>query len=223
MRPPARSAVEPEARQVLVDEMRRRDLEALYIRAIRHDAVPPQRPDLVRLGIDEALLYRPHILTLLRRVRLVQHLVVDGDQFRVLVTRVVLGIDRGRQQLLNVHQRVYDAVAGRFDDDVEIALAHRVEPWAGRHDLLRHMQPDLAPLVDDPGRDILVGLIHVAVEQLERQTLGAGFFEQPPRLGARLLDVGPITRELLQLFLGRRQRRAGVDDAADGLHDSDLG
>ena len=50
-----------------------------------------------------------------------------------------------------------------------------------------------------------------------------GLLQQPLRLGPRLLDVGPKPGELLQFLLGRRQRRAGKDDAADRVHIGDLG
>ena len=46
--------------------------------------------------------------------------------------------------------------------------------------------------------------------------------QQASRLGARLLDIGPVADHLLQLLLGRGQRRAGEDDAADRLDDGDL-
>ena len=64
----------------------------------------------------------------------------------------------------------------------------------GRHHFLRHLEPDLAPFVDDPGGNVFVGLIDVAVQQLESEPLGAGFLQQPLRLGARLLDIGPDSR-----------------------------
>ena len=70
---------------------------------------------------------------------------------------------------------------------------------------------------------IFVGLVDVAVQQLEAEPLGAGLLQQPLRLGARLLDVGPEPGDLLQLLLGRGQRRAGEDDAADRMHVGDLG
>ena len=102
--------------------------------------------------------------------------------------------------------------------DVEVAAAQRLVERAGRQHPLRHLEADLAPLVDHPGGDVFVGLVDVAVHQLEAQALGAGLLQQPPRLGARLLDVGPEAGDLLQLLLGRGQRRAGEDDAADGVH-----
>ena len=71
---------------------------------------------------------------------------------------------------------------------------------------------------------IFVGLVDIAVEQLEAEPLGSRLLQQPLRLGARFLDVGPVTRPAVsQLLLGRGQRRAREDDAADRLHVGDLG
>ena len=77
-------------------------------------------------------------------------------------------------------------------------------PRAGRQHPLRHLEADLAPFVDQPGADIFVGLVDVAVQQLEAEALGAGLLQQPLGFGPRLLDVGPVPGELLQLVLGRR-------------------
>src|SRR6516164_2173277 len=102
-------------------------------------------------------------------------------------------------------------------------LAHRLDPGTGRDDTLRHVEPDFAPLVDQPGRDIFVGLVDVAVQQLEAEAIGPRLLQQPPRLGPRFLDVGPEPGNLPQLRSGRRQRRAGKDEAADGVHNGDRG
>ena len=94
---------------------------------------------------------------------------------------------------------------------------------ADRHDALRHAQPDFAPLVDQPRRYELVGLIDVAVEQLEGESLGSRRLQQAPRLGARFLDVWPVARQRLELGAGGRQRRAGKYDAAHRVHVGDFG
>ena len=144
------------------------------------------------------------------------------DFLRVVVIAVILAGDRGGQRLLQVEQRIDHAVAGRFEHDVEIAVAHRLEPGPGRHDPLLDLQSDLAPLVDQPGRDVFEGLVDIAVEKLEGEPLGPGLLQQPPRLGPRLFDVGPEPGDLLQLLFGRRQWRAGEDDPADRLDDRDF-
>src|SRR5947208_12612852 len=97
--------VEPQPRQVLIDEMGGRDLEALEIGAVRHDAVPPQGPDLMRLFVEDVFLQLAHQLALPRRIGLAQHLVVKRDFGGVLVMSVILGRDRGRQYLLHIEWR----------------------------------------------------------------------------------------------------------------------
>ena len=92
-----------------------------------------------------------------------QHLVVQLDRLRVLVPAVALRRGRAGQFLLHVERRVDDAVARRLDHDIEIAAAQRLVPRARRHRPLGHLQSDLAPFVDQPGADVFVGLIDVAV------------------------------------------------------------
>src|SRR5438477_8456686 len=92
--PPAPSLVEPDRGQVLVDEVRRGDLEPLDVGAVGHDAVPPQRIDLVRLLIEHVILEFAHQGALLLRVGLVQHRVVELDLARILVVAVILTVDR---------------------------------------------------------------------------------------------------------------------------------
>ena len=176
----------------------------------------------MRLFVEDVFLQLAHQLALPRRIGLAQHLVVKRDFGGILVMSVILGRNRGRQYLLHIERRVDDAPAGRLDDDIEIAVAHCVEPRAGRHDLLRHLETHFAPLVDQPGGDVFVRLIDIAVEELEGEPLGAGLLQEAPRLGARFLDIRPIAGDLLQFLLCRRERRAGEDHAADRLHDRDL-
>jgi hypothetical protein len=65
-----------------------------------------------------------------------------------------------------------------FKDDVEISAAHRVEPGARRHHAPRHVQPDLAPLVDEPSGNVFEGLVDIAVQQFETETLRSGPFDR---------------------------------------------
>src|SRR5438045_128360 len=139
------SFVEPETCQILIDEMRRCDLEPLQIRPVRHDAVPPQCPDLVRLLVEHIGLETAHQLALFCRIGLVQHLLIERDLRGVLVMTVIFGRHRGRQYLLYIERRVDDAPTRRLDDDIEIAVAHRIKPGARRQDLLRHVKTGLAP------------------------------------------------------------------------------
>ena len=110
-----------------------------------------------------------------------------------------------RQVFADIGERIDDVLAIALGRDVEIAAAHRLEPRPGRQHPLGDVQSDLAPLVDDPDAVVFIGLIDVAVQQLEAEPFGAGLLQQPPRLGPRLFDVGPIAGDLLQLLLGRRR------------------
>src|SRR3954454_18932924 len=56
------------------------------------------------------------------------------------------------------------------------------------------MQPDLAPLIDEPDADGLIWLVDAARRQFETQVLGAGLLQQSFCPGARILDIGPIPR-----------------------------
>ena len=72
----------------------------------------------------------------------------------------ILAVDKGGQILLHIERRVRQAVAIGFKDDVEISAAHCVEPEGPvGHHALCHVQPDLAPLVDEPGGDVFEGLV----------------------------------------------------------------
>jgi len=74
-------------------------------------------------------------------------------------------------------------VAIGFKDDVEISAAHCVEPGGPvGHHALCHVQPDLAPLVDEPSSDVFEGLVDIAVQQLETETLRSGLFQETPPL-----------------------------------------
>ncbi len=108
-----------------------------------------------------------------------------------------------RQVFGAVEQRIDDVLAIAVHHRLEIAVAHGLAEGAGLQHPLGHLDPDLAPLVDDPQPVELVGLVDIAVEQLEGQVLLPGFLEQPSCLGARLLDIGPKAGQLLQLCLGR--------------------
>src|SRR5712691_4825002 len=52
--------VEPDPCQILIDEMGRGDFETLHIGPIRHDPMPPQRPDLMRLFVEHVGLEAAH-------------------------------------------------------------------------------------------------------------------------------------------------------------------
>src|SRR6202040_549600 len=110
-----------------------------------------------------------------------------------------------RQVLCAIEQRVDNVLAIAVEHRFELATAQRLAKGPGRHHPLSYLYADLAPLVDDPKGIELVGLIDIAVEQLESQPLGACFLQQPPRLGPRLFYVRPVAGQLLQFCPGRRK------------------
>src|SRR5436190_14480902 len=128
-----------------------------------------------------------------------------------------------RQVFADIGERVDDVLAVPFGGDVEVAVAHRLKPRAGRLHALGHLEADFAPLIDHPDAVIFVRLIRRAVEQLEAQILGARLLQQPLRLGTRFLDIGPIAGELLQLLFVRGERRTGKGDATYGTDNRHLG
>src|SRR5712691_9053309 len=69
--------IEPDGRQVLIEEMARADLPPLHIRLVWDDAVPPYHPDLVRLGVDHVFLELAHQGALLGKVGLAEHFTVE--------------------------------------------------------------------------------------------------------------------------------------------------
>src|ERR1700757_5135257 len=153
--------VQPDRCQILVQIMARADLPALYVVSVGDDPIPPQHRELVRFGIDHVLLEFSHQTTLLGRIRLVEHCLVKLDFLWIVVISIILGINRARQDLLRVKQRVDHARTISFEHDVEIATAHCFEPRAGRHDALRCLEPDLAPFIDQPSPDIFIGLVDI--------------------------------------------------------------
>ena len=149
--------------------------------------------------------------------------VVHLDFLWIVELAVVRAGHRMRQVFADIGERIDDVLAIALGGDIEVTVAQRFEPRPRRQYPLGYAQSDLAPLVDDPDSIIFIGLIDVAVEQFEAERLGSGFFEQAPRLGPRLLDIRPVTGDLLQLLLGRGERRAGEGDPADRMYDRDLG
>src|SRR6516225_1966207 len=114
--------IEPDLRQVLINEVRRADFPALHIRTIRNYPVPPQHPDHVALFVEHVFLEPAHQRALLCRVGFVQNLFIEVDLSLVFELAIILRIDRGGQDLLDIEQRVDKAVAGSFENDIEITI-----------------------------------------------------------------------------------------------------
>src|SRR5499427_7935720 len=97
---PATSFIEPDCRQILVEEMARTDLPAFDIGAVGHDPVPPESHDFMRLVVERMLLVLTHQQALLRRIGLVQHPLIEIDRRRVVEIPILLGEHRARLVLL---------------------------------------------------------------------------------------------------------------------------
>src|SRR6516164_6705276 len=172
--------VEPYSRQILVEIMAGTDLPAFHIRTVKNGAVVPQQEYLVGLVVENVFLKVAHLGPLLRKLGFVQHPVVQIDFRLVLEPAIARDVDRMRQISLDVEQWVDHTVAIAVHGSVEVATAHRFEPGTGRQDALRDMKADLAPLIDHPGCVVFVGLVDVAVHQLEAEPLGPRFVQQAP-------------------------------------------
>src|ERR1700751_2849996 len=103
-----------------------------------------------------------------------------------------------RQVLGAIEQRVDDVLAIAVEHGFELASAQRLAKGPSRHHPLSYLYADLAPFVDDPEGIEFVGLIDIAVEQLEGQSLSACVLQQPSRLGPRIFYVRPVAGQLLQ-------------------------
>lgn len=110
--------------------------------------------------------------------RFAQHLSVDIDRLLIIKPSIICGVDRGRQISLHVEQRVNHALAIADDTDVEVALPKRGEPRAGLQHPLRYKQPDLAPIVDDSIGIVFIGLVDIAVQELETEPFRIRLFQQ---------------------------------------------
>src|SRR5262249_47966265 len=161
--------------------------------------------------------------SLLGGIGLMEDRLIERDLLLVVVAAIVLGIHRVWQELADVHERVHYALTVEVHGHVEGTMSQSVIERTGREHALRDLQSDLAPFVDQPGPDILVGLVDVAIHQLEFEPLDARLLEQTPRLLARFADIRPEPSDLLELLFGRREWRARENDAGHRVHGGDLG
>src|SRR6516162_1856254 len=106
------------------------DLPALYIRPVRHGAIPIGDPHRVGLGIEDISLEFSHQRALPGGVRLVQHLFVERHLVWIFELGVIAAEDRPGKVALYVERRVRYSVAVGRRDDLEIAAPHCIEPGA---------------------------------------------------------------------------------------------
>jgi hypothetical protein len=82
------------------------DLPALYIRPIRHDAIPIGDPHRVRLGIEDMSLEFSHQRALPDGVRLVQQFFIERHLVWIFELSVIAVEDRAGKVALYVEHRV---------------------------------------------------------------------------------------------------------------------
>src|ERR1700730_757342 len=82
------------------------DLPALYIRPVRHGAIPIGDPHRMRLGIEDISLEFSHQRALPGGVRLVQHLFVERHLVWIFELGVIAAEDRAGKVALYVEHRV---------------------------------------------------------------------------------------------------------------------
>jgi hypothetical protein len=142
----------------------------------------------------------------------VQHLFVERHLVWIFELGVIAAEDRAGKVALYVKHRVRYSVAVGRRDDLEIAAPHCFEPGAGGRHPLRHLDADFLPFVDQPSDDIFIGLIDVAVQQLEAEPLGAGLFQQLLRLEP--VDTVQWYPKVMRkdFTVGLSVTEAGVDD-----------
>src|SRR5215471_16668210 len=123
VRAEATSFIEPDCRQVLVEEMARTDLPAFDIGAVGDDSVPPQGHNFVRLLVEHVLLKLPHQCALLCRIGLMQHALIEIDIVGIIEISVLLGECRARLVLADIEHWVDHTLAVAFNGDIKAAIA----------------------------------------------------------------------------------------------------
>src|SRR5712691_5091077 len=220
----------PHRVELVVQVVARRDRPSLDPRAMGHDPMPLERVHRVHFLVQETLLELPDVLLPLlgidRPTLLHVQLVEDG----VLLPGVVGVADApgsGRRgpalELVQVEVGLDHVAALGVHGDLEVPTAQIGEPLGRLGDLLPHAEADLPPLVDEPDPERLVRHGDPAILEREREALrDPGFLQEPPRLRPRLVDVGPVRGQLLQLGRRSRQRPPRYLAARHRLHDRDL-
>src|SRR5215831_4660881 len=145
VRADATSFIEPDCRQVLVEEMARTDLPAFDIGAVGDDSVPPQGHDFVRLLVEHVLLKLPHQCALLCRIGLMQHALIEIDIVGIIEISVLLGECRARLVLADIEHWVDHTLAVAFNGDIKAAIAQTLEPRPGLTPILFHSSTSQMP------------------------------------------------------------------------------
>src|SRR5438132_4847039 len=221
----------PHRVELVVQVVARRHRPALHPGVWRDDPVPLQRVHRVHLLVEQTLLELPDVLLPLLEIDRPALFYVELVENGVLVPGIVCVADppwigRGRPALGLVEIQIgLDHVAALgVHGDLEVPTAQIGEPLRALGDLLRHVETDLAPLVDQPDAERLVRHRDPAVLEREHKALRhAGLLQEPPRFRPRLVDVAPVPGQLLKLHRRGREWRPGHLDARHLLDDRDLG
>src|SRR5256712_9066912 len=221
----------PHRVELVVQVMARRHRPALHPGVVRDDPVPLQRVHPVHLLVEQTLLELPDVLLPLLEIDRPALFYVELVENGVLVPGIVCVADppwigRGRPALELVEIQIgLDHVAALgVHGDLEVPTAQIGEPLRALGDLLRHVETDLAPLVDQPDAERLVRHRDPAILEREHEALRhAGFLQEPPRFRPRLDEVAPVTGQLLELRRRGREWRPRHLDARHLLDGRDLG
>src|SRR5215813_999139 len=180
----------PDRVQLLVEIVARRDGPAVHLRAVRDDAVPLERVDVVNLFVQEPLLEGAKVLLALLGIDGPRLLDVEVVEHLVLVAAVVRVGDRSGLELVDVEVGLHGEAALEVGRDLEVSAAKHAVVGGGLDDLLPDVDADLPPLVDGPYGQRLVRHGHAAVLVYEGEVLGARLLQQT-------LGLCPVGRGVL--------------------------
>src|SRR5215831_1562198 len=158
---------EPHAVELVVDEVAGRDGPAAHLGAVRDDAVPLERVEVVGLLVQQSSLEVADPLLPLFGIEGAALLLVEIVQGLVDVAAVVVTADSHRLELVEVEVGVDRVAALGVDGDLVVAGDQIGLPLRRLDELVTRREPDLAPLVHEPDGHRLVRHRHVAVLQAE--------------------------------------------------------
>src|SRR5438128_9257100 len=180
--------------------MARRDRPASESGVVRDDPMPLEGEDVVHLVVEQPLLELPDGPPTLLPIGRAALPLVELVERAIGVAAVVHVADVRRLELEERQVRLDDIAAMEVRRDVEISPADLVVERRELERLDLHIEPDLAPLVDEPDSEWLVRVADRPVAEREREPLGhARFLQKTPRLGPRGAAVTAVARQPLQL------------------------
>src|SRR5215510_2545313 len=145
--PPRPLLGEPHAVELVVDEVAGRDGPAVHLGAVRDDAVPLQRVEVVGLLVEQAPLEVADPLLPLLGVERAALLLVEVVERLVDVAAVVVAADPHRLELVEVQVGIDRVAALRVDGDLVVAGDQVGLPLGRLDELVAGREADLPPLV----------------------------------------------------------------------------